>query len=93
MQYCFERILQEFNTMFQTRAPQNIRHKRLKAGLLNFENRNYRERHIFYSCPVKKTEETLQEDETFYVCQSGVELFRKSNRIKKYVLQKIEKYC
>ena len=30
MQYCFERILQEFNTMFQTRAPQNIRHKRFK---------------------------------------------------------------
>ena len=30
MQYCFERILQEFNTMFQTQAPQNIRHKRFK---------------------------------------------------------------
>ena len=30
MQYCFEQILQEFNTMFQTQAPQNIRHKRLK---------------------------------------------------------------
>ena len=64
----------------------------LKAGLLNFENENYRERYIFYSCPGNKYKETLQEDETFYVCQSGVELFRKSNRIKKYSYEKIEKY-
>ena len=65
----------------------------LKAGLPNFENKTMEYLQItrhFYSFRGKKPYSTLQDDETFYVCQSGVELFRKSNRIKKYSLQIIE---
>ena len=66
---------------------------RLKGGdylndrLLNFENKTMEYLQItrhFYSCRGKKCKETLQQDDTFYVCQSGVGFLRKSNRIKKY---------